>query len=788
MNAPIDSVKRTVTSTSWQSILATVCLLGILISSGIPLQAANRMFTVASDAVLSHFGGRTSLDDDPFVFSPNRRFFVVSIEHGRLDLNRPESILRIYRTGDISRILKERQGMKEPSPLWEIRKSTYRHGPIVSRVRWLRDSSGVAFLAKTALGNNQLFLADLRTKIIHELTGTDQYVTSFDIRTQNNFVYTVLAQPPWKQSPKLGLSAIVGTGKNLDSLMFPYDSQSPESVDRSELWAVVNGRRFKLKDPVSGRSLTTYYWSGRALALSPDGRSVVTVLPLDVVPAEWEKLYAPPLAPYGSSRVRAGHQDLEDPHGWGFVEEYALIDLRSGRVQSLVGAPSAMSAAWWSLPSADWSSDGQSLALSGVFVHRASLESNSNSRPCVAVLRISSRQADCLESIYGAAEDDKLKWHIITKVRFAPGSDNRVAIDSLWPGDEIRTTTYTRAASNSWTPDTSGIDKNKQNAFALSIKQSLNDPPTLLATDNDIGVSHVIWDPNPQLRDVALGEVSIFRWTNRNGHGDVGGLFKPPDYVPGRRYPLVIQTHGFVEDQFIPSGAFPTAFAAQELAAVGILVLQVRGEACAVETINTPDEAPCAAANYEAAANALVKAGIADPDNLGIVGFSRTCYYVLEELTTGTLHFKAAAITDGVDYGYLQYLENVDLGENLFAREANAIIGAPPFGAGFTLWLKRSPGFKIDRVEAPLQIVALDNHQSLMEMWQTYANLRYLRKPVDLTIIPDSEHVMTNPRERMISQGGTVDWFRFWLKDEEDPDPDKASQYIRWRELHQSVR
>jgi len=28
-----------------------------------------------------------------------------------------------------------------------------------------------------------------------------------------------------------------------------------------------------------------------------------------------------------------------------------------------------------------------------------------------------------------------------------------------------------------------------------------------------------------------------------------------------------------------------------------------------------------------------------------------------------------------------------------------------------------------------------------------------------------------------------VDWFRFWLKEEEDPDPGKAEQYARWREL-----
>jgi len=759
-------------------MVAIACLLGVLISSGASLEATKRPFTVADDIALSHFGSASSFDDDPFALSPNHRFFVVYTEHGRLDLNRPESIFRVYRTEDIIRILKERQSTREPSPVWEIRESTYKHGPIITRVRWLRDSSGVAFLAKTASGNNQLLLADLQTKVVHQLTGDDQNVTGFAIRTRHNFVYTALTQPPPKQAASLGPSAIVGTGRDLFTLMFPEDSRSPAFSDQSEFWAVVGSRRFKLKDPASGHTLTIY---SKELSLSPDGQSVVTVLPLEVVPAEWEKLYPPPPLPWESVRVRAGRQDLESRQGYGLVEEYVLIDLHSGKIQSLVGAPSATSAGWWAWPSADWSSDGKSVALSGVFVRTASLEPNSISRPCAAVLEIGSRQATCLESIHGAAEDDRLKWHIITRVRFAPNSDTRLTIDSFWPGDQYRFTTYTRASSGDWRQDTSGVDERKQEPFGVSIKQSLNDPPVLLATDNNTGVSRVIWDPNPHLRDIALGEVSVFRWKDKSGHDDVGGLYKPPDYVPGRRYPLVIQTHGFDDDKFLPNGGLPTAFAAQELAALGILVLQIRGEACPPDT---PEEARCNAANYEAAANELVKTGIADPDNLGIIGFSRTCYHVLEELTAGTLHVKAASITDGINYGYFQYLLSLDFDQsNLFPREADAIIGAPPFGEGLTLWLKRSPTFRMDRVETPLQVVALDNHHSLVSMWEPYAALRYLRKPVDLIIIPDSEHVMTSPEERMISQGGTVDWFRFWLKGEEDPDPAKADQYARWREL-----
>jgi len=54
---------------------------------------------------------------------------------------------------------------------------------------------------------------------------------------------------------------------------------------------------------------------------------------------------------------------------------------------------------------------------------------------------------------------------------------------------------------------------------------------------------------------------------------------------------------------------------------------------------------------------------------------------------------------------------------------------------------------------------------------------------VDFILLPDADHHLVKPWERMVSQQGAVDWFRFWLKDEEDPDPAKAEQYKRWREL-----
>ena len=61
--------------------------------------------------------------------------------------------------------------------------------------------------------------------------------------------------------------------------------------------------------------------------------------------------------------------------------------------------------------------------------------------------------------------------------------------------------------------------------------------------------------------------------------------------------------------------------------------------------------------------------------------------------------------------------------------------------------------------------------------------MKRLRKPVDMVVFWDGVHVLEKPWDRMISQGGNVDWFDFWLNGREDPDPVRAAQYARWREL-----
>jgi dipeptidyl aminopeptidase/acylaminoacyl peptidase len=740
--------------------------------------ATKRTLTPQDEIGLSHFGNPYSGHPESVFFSPDGRYFVVTTERGLLLRNKPESVLRVYSSDGVRKFLLLPDKRDEPEPIWVLKSSTYKEGPIITSIRWLADSASIAFLLKTPSGLNQLFVAKLKTRGVNSLTPKNQDVTAFDIHDDMHFVYSVLSPAIRSHSIRdQRATSIVGTGRPLDELLFPDDLQMlSQMYERSELWAVVDGRRFPVKDQSSHQILELYLKGQEALVLSPNGRYVVTARAVGLIPPTWEGLYPPP-ASSSVYRVRAGQQDLDSLAGTRYVSEYVLVDLVRGTSKSLTKAPMGEAAGWYGFTTAAWSADGRLVVLSNTFLRSEGDASPSRSRtPCVAVVDLQGDRSVCLDK----RQRDDNENYITEGVEFLPGNGTRVRI-KFYKDGSLQCNTYVQKDHGSWELQgtVSGFVP-ADRLLDVTVKECFDSPPVLLATDETSKISRVIWDPNPQLKDLELSEVSVFRWKDQTGLNWVGGLYKPIGYVRGHAYPLVIQTHGFHEDQFQASGVFPTGFAAQQLAAAGFVVLQVRdchGRA-------TPEEGPCNVAGYEAAVHTLADDGIVDPEQVGIIGFSRTCYYVMEALTVGAVHFKAASITDGVNVGYLQYITSVDDSENAVAREADAMNGGAPFGNGLQQWLKKSPEFNVDKVKTPLQVVAA-GRAGVLFMWEPYAALRYLNKPVDLVVLNSSEHVLTNPKARIISQGGTVDWFRFWLKGEEDTDPAKVEQYARWRRLRE---
>src|SRR6266851_3765677 len=213
-------------------VLGIFELLVTILPEVVIAQNRTRRFTVTDDIGITQVSSAV-------VFSPDDRFFIVESDRGRIDVNRVESSLRVYSTHDISHFLSQSNLQEEPSPLWSISKSTYKDGPIISNVQWLDDSSGFMFLAKTESGNDQLFLANPRTRTVKALTGEDQSVRAFVVHSEAQFVYAIPSSKAkaraqeWERA-----AAVVGTGQTLDSLMFP--KKSTDFSDLCELWAVVD--------------------------------------------------------------------------------------------------------------------------------------------------------------------------------------------------------------------------------------------------------------------------------------------------------------------------------------------------------------------------------------------------------------------------------------------------------------------------------------------------------------------------------------------------------------------
>ena len=165
-------------------------------------------------------------------------------------------------------------------------------------------------------------------------------------------------------------------------------------------------------------------------------------------------------------------------------------------------------------------------------------------------------------------------------------------------------------------------------------------------------------DLNPQFQHLALARVEEITWKDVHGIEVKGGLYWPPDYVLGQKYPLILQTHGWADDRFWMDGPFTTAFAAQALASKGFFVLQI-GEPGDLHILETPKEVTEAMAAYESAIDDLDRKKLIDRNRVGIIGFSRSFWYATYTLTHSKHPFAAAAtLSDHFKSGQRLSLQN----------------------------------------------------------------------------------------------------------------------------------
>jgi hypothetical protein len=712
-------------------------------------QGAKRPATVADAIQMTRWADRGYFLGGPArhvgLFSPDGKHLLVVVKKGNLNYNTNEYSLLLFPA---------KNAFDQPHPRVLVRMSSSSNRDAVADVRWLDDNESVIFLGENPGENPQIFRFNIRTNQLQRLTNHPTPIVVYDV-SENGAEIIYKADPPVRKmlaTEETRRNGIVITTQYPSDLLLGDCANLPMiRANYKELFVQRPGR------PALRIPTQDFVEEYLPLSLSPDGHYAALAVYLAEVPKSWSEYQDRLLRPYITARLRPGIPSN--------VIQYMLVDTQTRRVSPLLDAPMS----WYRMGSA-WDKDSHSIVLSGIYlplsVTGAAERELRKEHTFVAEVRIPSKQITKVTD----KELQVVRWdHRTQMLVLAPESS----------GEPEHVDVYKKTDSE-WSPlPGAPQDVRSQYPLDVTLEEDMNTPPRIFVTDKRIQRKSALLDLNPQFRDIQFAKEEIINWNAADGHGMTGGLYLPPNLARGMRYPLVIQTHGFDKNRFWIDGPYSSAFAAQPLAAWGFVVLQIGRSTDPEEDrrfVNTPGEAPRQMAAYEGAIDYLDSRGLIDRNRVGLIGFSRTVLHAGYTLTHSKYKFAAATLADGFDGGYMNSLLWRD------PADYSLVNGGPPQGPTMSAWLRNSPGFNLDKVTAA---VRLEYHGSLGVLggWQWFSGLLNLDKPVDFIWLPFGTHLLVKPWERYTSLQGNVDWFCFWLKGEEDPDPAKAEQYARWRDL-----
>ena len=287
--------------------------------------------------------------------------------------------------------------------------------------------------------------------------------------------------------------------------------------------------------------------------------------------------------------------------------------------------------------------------------------------------------------------------------------------------------------------------------------------------DLPAGAPRRLTQVNPELKDLALGELKAVHWASFDGMEVWGLLLTPPDYVPGRRIPLLVYAHGGpiggftygVFPQFMHSVGQVDPYPTQAMASAGMAVLFPMprgGSGYGLEGFRMIKNA-WGEGDYKdimAGVDHLVKEGVADPDRLGVMGASYGGY-MTDWIVTQTDRFKAASTMCSVsDIADLYYLS--DAGD--FTKEYFDL----PWAAA-DAYIQHSPITHVSKVKTPLLIQHGENDRRvpIMQATKFYKALKEQGKTVEMEIYPRGGHILFQPNLEREIMRRNLEWFRRWL-------------------------
>ena len=289
------------------------------------------------------------------------------------------------------------------------------------------------------------------------------------------------------------------------------------------------------------------------------------------------------------------------------------------------------------------------------------------------------------------------------------------------------------------------------------------DRPSEIFTIPDGKLTRITHVNDAFISQLKLTTPEYVKFKSKDGTTVSGYLYKPLDYVPGKKYPAILRPHGG------PVWAYYAEFThlAQLFAANGYVVLypnprgstgrgQDYAKAIFADWGNKDFQDDMAMVDY------AIAQGLVDPDKLGVGGWSYGGIST-DFIITQTTRFKAAISGAGAALFASLY------GHDRYIRDYEFELGYP--WKDRAVWDRVSPFYKIENVTTPTLFMGgdIDWNVPILGGEQMYQALKSLGRETELVVYPGEYHEFKAPSHLKDRLERYLAWYAHYVKADGTP-------------------